>query len=98
MALAPKSVIVNGSPCVCSQLHGPDVRPGALVKQRTGRRAFKVVCLDGDEAVLRNLRYPDKVVAVSAAAMCADFVKIEPLGSDCESPVPEGAGLPGARG
>ena len=49
-------VTVNGERFEAVPLNEGDVRPGALVRWKESRKAYRIVCLDEDDVILRNMR------------------------------------------
>ena len=74
-----RKVMVKGEPYVAGPLRDADVRPGALVSGIFNRRAMRIVCLDGDDVILRNLRHPDLLEAEPLARMQEFWDRLEPL-------------------
>ena len=50
---------------------------GAVLRDRDGRNVYRIVGVDGAEAVLRNVRRPDGFVAWDASRLCDDFLIVE---------------------
>ena len=52
-------VTVKGNRFEVVSLREGDLRPGAVVRWKESRKALRIVCFDGDDAILRNMRRPD---------------------------------------
>ena len=73
-------VTVNGERFEAVPLNEGDVRPGALVRWKESRRAFRIVCLDGDDVILRNLRKRDLLEATPKRTMMQECWLLTPAG------------------
>ena len=70
--------IVNGQKYDVVRLRKEDLVPGVFVREAVGRRAYRVLCIDGEEIVMRNLRKPALFEAVSLSDIDRDFRKLLP--------------------
>ena len=61
-------VVVNGNNFEALAMSADDVRPGSLVRWKESRRAYRIICLDEGDAILRNLRNP-RLLEVEPAHM-----------------------------
>ena len=72
-----RRVVVKGEPYHAVPLKEGDVRPGVLVAGTLNRRAMRVVCLDGPDVILRNLRFPAVLEAEPLEKMPEYYDRIE---------------------
>lgn len=56
-----KHVRVNGEVYTARTMRIEDVRPGTIVRGIEHRRVYRLLCEDGDELIMRNVRHPDLV-------------------------------------
>lgn len=75
-------VTVLGKRYSCKALEKRDVKPGALIRWQVNRSAYRIVCLDGDDAILRNLRSPHLLEAVPAASLLSESWRLVPEGAE----------------
>lgn len=54
-----------------------DIAPGTLVKPRENRVVYRIVCGDGGDTILRNVRTPELLKAVPTAELI-DYLFIAP--------------------
>ena len=73
-----KRVSVLGKQYRASALCAKDVRPEALVYFKNARKAYRIVAEDGTEMILRNMRHPDMLDAVTPEWICENCYLIEP--------------------
>ncbi len=64
-----RNVALNGNKYVVRPLREEDVRPGALLAGKFNRKVMRVVCFDGDDAILRNVRHPNLTEVEPASAL-----------------------------
>ena len=62
-------VIVNGRRYSTAPMTEEDMRPGAFIRWKESRRAFRIVCIDGDDVILRNIRKPNLLEAVASGSL-----------------------------
>ena len=74
-----RKVTVKGKSYVSAPLSIDDVAPGILLVGLFSRRAMRVVCLDGQDAILRNLRHPDLLEAEAIEKLAEHYERIVPL-------------------
>lgn len=71
-----KTVMFNGEPREARPLTERDMAQGTLLRHCSGRATYRLLCRDGDEAVLRNVRYPDRIAAWPVEALARDFLVV----------------------
>ena len=49
-------VVVNGNNYETLTMNADDIRPGSFVRWKESRKAYRIVCLDEDDVILRNMR------------------------------------------
>ena len=83
-----RTITVKGEPYLVSHLAAGEVAPGLLVTGIRHRKAMRVVCLDGDDVILRNLRHPDMLEAESIERMLQFYERIVPAAKGVEAKAP----------
>ena len=73
------TILVNGEPYRKSSLHDVDFGPGTIIAQRFGRRVYRVLCQDGDELVVRNVRHPSLFDALPLDTLKEEYCLVTPL-------------------
>ena len=73
-------VVVNGNNYETLTMNADDIRPGSFVRWKESRRAFRIVCLDGDDVILRNLRKRDLLEATPKRTMMQECWLLTPAG------------------
>lgn len=74
-----KTIHVNGEPFQVIPLRGRGVEPGDVVGQRFGRRVYRVLCTDGDDFILRNVRNESIVIALTQREVVEEFGLVKPI-------------------
>lgn len=59
-------VRINGVKHRVRRIERADIVAGALVKPRENRNVYRVICSDGGDIIVRNVRTPSILVAVPA--------------------------------
>ncbi len=72
------TVTVNGKRYEAVRLSARDLKPGALVRYRENRKAYRIVCFDGEDAVLRNMRKPSLLEAEPRDALLRECMLLLP--------------------
>ena len=67
---------VNGERCSLAPLGKRDLLPDTMIGQRFGRRVYRVLCLDGDDVIARNVCNPSLLVAIPCEEAAAEFVRV----------------------
>lgn len=60
-----RKVVVNGEDYVVGGAITGQIRKNMLARETRNRNAWRVICLDGGDVILRNMRSPDSFEAVS---------------------------------
>lgn len=63
--MALKQTRVQGELYSVGALRADDVKPGTLIYCKHARKAFRIVVEDGGDIILRNMRHPDLLEAVT---------------------------------
>ena len=72
-------VIVNGQPYAVEMLTDENLVPGTCVREYRTRKALRIVCQDGTDLVLRNMRHPDLLEVVPIERATYYLKKIVPV-------------------
>ncbi len=75
-----KQVSVRGKQFSVDTLHAEDVGPGALIYLKNARKAYRIVAEDGADMILRNMRHPEMLDAVTPEWICENCYLMEPCG------------------
>ena len=70
-------MIVNGEKYRMINGGISDVEPGDLLYGRNSRRAYRVIHIDGDDAILRNMRHPDLLEAMPVEGIGEFYCRME---------------------
>ncbi len=73
------TIHVNGEPYRKSSLRDADFGPGTIIAQRFGRRVYRVLCQDGNELVVRNVRHPGLFDALPLETLRDEYCLVTPL-------------------
>ena len=73
-----KTIQVNGEPFRVISLRGHGIDPGDVVGQRFGRRVYRVLCADGSDFILRNVRNESIVIALPQQEVVDEFGLVVP--------------------
>lgn len=74
-----RKVIVNGDEYEVAPGRLVDVAPGDLLYGKGSRRAFRVVQVDGCDAILRNLRHPNILEAQPVDSIGDYYQRMAPV-------------------
>lgn len=77
-----KKVRVNGEAYAVRALREEDIAPGTLVHGINVRGAYRLLMLDGNEWIMRNMRHDDLIDAVSAEWLLENCNKMIPMTSN----------------
>jgi len=77
-----KKVKVNGETYAVRVLREEDIVPGTLVCGINVRGAYRLLMLDGNEWIMRNMRHDDLVDAVPAEWLLENCNKMMPMPSN----------------
>ena len=69
-----KTIHVNGEPFQVIPLRGRGVEPGDVVG-----RVYRVLCTDGDDFILRNVRNESIVIALTQREVVEEFGLVKPI-------------------
>ena len=72
-----KTVIVAGKRYRTRVPRAADAVPGTWVRSVFNRCAYRLVCEDGDELVLRNIRHPDLFETCTRRELLEDFLVVD---------------------
>lgn len=73
-----KKIVVNGEPFETWPLEDEDIQAGTLLGGKMTRKAMRIVCLDGDDAVLRNLRHKSLLEAEPICNLSRHYDRLVP--------------------
>lgn len=74
-----KTIVVNGKRCELLPFGGGEPEPGTVIGQRYGRRVYRVLCADGDDYILRNVRNESILMALPRAEVIEEFGIVKEL-------------------
>ena len=74
-----KKVIVNGRACRVTSFDGRRIDPGIVIGQLEGRRVYRVLCLDGDDVIARNVRHENILEAFRKSEVLNEFGIVEAI-------------------
>jgi hypothetical protein len=75
--MKPKTIRINGREFRARPMREGEAAHGALLRDRNGRNVYRYLCDDGAEAVLRNVRRPERFEAWDASRLARDFLLVE---------------------
>ena len=72
-----KTITINGKQHVARPMSEAEACIGAVVRNRFGRGAYRILCFDGADAIMRDVRRPESVVIWEADQIPRDFLIVE---------------------
>lgn len=73
-----KLVTVNGKPHKLRSMTTADLKPGTLIRPFENRSVYRIVCRDGEEYIVRNVRYAGLIEAVEADEIVSRYHCVVP--------------------
>ena len=74
-----KLVTVNGKPHKLRAMTAKDLKAGTLIRPFENRSVYRIVCQDGDEYIIRNVRYAGLIDAVEPDEIVSRYHCVVPV-------------------